>query len=295
METNAEHFSSAATTVRILETLRQARWWVLSLALLGLLIGLSIVIWSKRTYRAEAVLVPVSATQSESLDALSGSFGELAAFAGISGHANERSRLALATLKGKTFIAAFIRREDLMPVLFPHKWDIRRARWNSSPPTELEAVNRFDRRGILKVINNTNTGLVTIQVDWTNRLQVVEWLVSMVAQLNAELRDRAIQESERNIQFLSTQTQQTRVVDVKVAIDELIENQMKRLMLAEAQKEYALTFVDRPITPGPKDYIWPRPLIVLSLGTFMGALLGILVQLGVEHSKKVRKYRDSRR
>lgn len=235
--------------------------------------------------------MPVPVTQSESLEALSGGLGGLAALAGVGSRGDDRSRLALATLKGKTFTARFIHNKNLMPVLFPRKWDSRTGRWKEAPPTDLQAVRRFEGEGILKVIEDSDTGFVTIQVDWPDRLQAVDWLVSMVAQVNAELRDQAIQESERSIQFLTAQTEQTHVVAVKVAIDRLIESEMKRLMLAEAQKEYALKFVDPPITPGPKDQIWPRPRLILLAGAFAGTLLGVLVQLGLDHSRRVQKYR----
>lgn len=291
IELRSEQYSSAATTLRILRALRRARWWILCLASLGAVAGLLIGTFSKRIYRAEAVVMPVSVSQSESLEELSGSLGGLAALAGVGSHGDDRSRLALATLKGKTFAARFIDSEKLMPVLFPAKWDNRSHRWKESPPTELEAVRRFQGAGIVKFIEDSDTGFVTIQVDWTDPLQAVDWLVSMVAQVNAELRDQAIQESERNIQFLTAQTEQTHVVAVKVAIDRLIENEMKRLMLAQAQKEYALKFVDLPITPGPKDRIWPRPRLLLLAGAFAGSLLGVLVQLSLDHSRRVQKYR----
>lgn len=281
-----------AMTARMFDTLWNGRWWIITFVLLGIVVGFWIVASSKHVYRVQAVLTPVTGRESGSLDLLSGSMGGLAALAGISAPGGSRAQIALATLEGTSFTAKFIQDNGIMPLLFPGKWDPAAKRWRGPPPSQYEAVRRFSRGGIRTVLRDQDTGLITVQVRWSNPLQAVDWLVSMVAQVNAELRSQAIAESQQNIQFLTAEAQEARVASVKTAIENLIESQMKQLMLAEAQKEYALQFVDRPTTPGPKDYVWPRPVMILCAAAFMGGLLGILVQFGRDHVRRVRKYRE---
>lgn len=281
-----------AMTARMFDTLWNGRWWVVTFVLLGIAVGFWMVASSKHVYRVQAVLTPVSSRESGSLDLLSGSMGGLAALAGISAPGGSRAQIALATLEGTSFTAKFIQDNGIMPLLFPGKWDPTAKRWRGAPPSQYEAVRRFSRGGIRTVLRDQDTGLITVQINWSNPLQAVDWLVSMVAQVNAELRSQAIAESQQNIQFLTAEAQEARVASVKTAIENLIETQMKQLMLAEAQKEYALQFVDRPTTPGPKDYVWPRPVMILCAAAFMGGLLGILVQFGLDHARSVRKYRE---
>ena len=277
------------TFVRVLLTSWRARWWIVSVALLGAALGIVVVVVSKRVYRAEAVVIPVSARQGNRLDVLAGGLGQLAALAGINTQGDAESRLGLATLKGKQFTAAFIRDKDLMPVLFPGRWNSQTNSWTGPPPTMLQGVNRFDRGGIRKIIEDRQTGLVTIQIDWTDRIQAVDWLNSMVERVNLDLRNTTIAERRRSIQFLNAEADRTQSVGVKDAIYKLIETEMKDLAFAETQEEYALRFVDRPITPEPRDFIWPRRIFVVCLGAFAGALVGGMVYLGVESIRQARR------
>jgi uncharacterized protein involved in exopolysaccharide biosynthesis len=281
-------------TARMFDTLWAGRWWIATFVLLGIAVGFWMVASSKHVYRVQAVLTPVSSRENGSLDLLSGGMGGLAALAGIGTPGGSRAQIALATLEGTSFTAKFIQDNNITPLLFPGKWDPSANRWRGPPPSQYEAVRRFSRGGIRTVLRDQDTGLITVEINWSDRLQAVKWLVSMVAQVNAELRSQAIAESQQNIQFLTAEAQQARVASVKAAIENLIETQMKQLMLAEAQQEYALQFVDRPTTPGPKDYVWPRPVMILCAAAFMGGLLGILVQFGLDHARRVRKYRELR-
>jgi hypothetical protein len=194
--------------------------------------------------------------------------------------------LAVATLKGKNFTAAFIRDKGLMVALFPDKWDGRTNQWKGPPPTALQAVDRFDRGGIRKIIEDRKTGFVTIQIDWTDRIQAVDLLNSMVAQVNMELRKVAIAECQRSILFLTTETDRTQSLAVKDAIYRLMETQMKELAFAQVQEEYALKFVDRPITPEIRDFIWPRRVFLTCVGALLGVLLAIFIYLGVDASRR---------
>ncbi len=288
IESNMNTHSDRATVVRVLRTSWRARSWIVSVALLGAALGTVVTVVSKRVYRAEAVVIPVSARQGDRLDALAGGVGQLAALAGINTQGDSSSRLGLATLKGKEFTASFIRDRGLMPVLFPSRWDGQMNRWKGSPPTLLQGVNLFDRGGIRKIIEDRHTGLVTVQIDWTDRIQAVDWLNSMVERVNLNLRNTTIAERRRSIQFLNAEADRTQSVAVKEAIYKLIETEMKDLAFAETQEEYALKFVDRPITPEPRDFIWPRRAFLVCLGAFAGALLGGIVYLGVENVRQAR-------
>jgi len=118
----------------MLRTSWRARWLVISLGVFGAAIGVAVVVVSKRVYRAEALVMPVSIHQRGPLDAISGNLGDLAALAGINTQVDSSARLALATLKGKMFTATFIRDKGLMPALFPDRWDGRMSRWKGPPP-----------------------------------------------------------------------------------------------------------------------------------------------------------------
>lgn len=270
----------------LLQTSWRARWWIIALAALGAATGLGLAAVAKRTYRAEAVVMPISAREREPLEAIAGSLGGLASLAGISGQGDSGTRLALATLRGKQFTATFIHDKNLMPILYPDRWDASKGQWKGPPPTTLQAVDRFDRGGIRKIIEDRKTGLIIIQIDWNDRLQAVDWLNSMIAQVNMQLRDQAIAESRRSIQFLTSEGERNPSLAVKEAIYRLMETQMKQLTFAEGREDYAFKFVDRAITPDPRDFIWPRRLFMTCLGGLAGGILGGLVSVALESRRR---------
>jgi hypothetical protein len=282
MTQRALPFSGGFSPVRAaISFLWKAKSWLVAGTLLGGVVALWVIVAADRVYRAEAVLVPVD-TNGTSIDAVSGSLGGIAALAGINIGGESNQRIALATLRGKEFTARFIRERGLLPLLFPERWDQQRREWRGSPPTMIQAVDRFDRGGLRKVIENRQSGLVTIQLDWTDSQQAVDWLVSMVAALNDQLREGTIAESRRSIEFLTAEADKTQSTSVRETIFRLIENEMKRAALASAQPEYALKFVDRPLVSEAEDYIWPRPVFLMGLGLLMGWLLGGLLFVAAE-------------
>ncbi len=75
-------------------------------------------------YRAETLLAPVSEEQSAGLQTLASQFGDLAALAGINvGRGKDKTAEYVAALKSRAASVAFIKEQNLMPVLFADKWD----------------------------------------------------------------------------------------------------------------------------------------------------------------------------
>jgi len=259
--------------VQSIQLLWRAKWWLVAAAILGGLGGFWFVGKTERVYRAEAVLVPVSMRERGPLEGM-GDLSGLASLAGISLDSDSTVRVALATLRGKEFTARFIEDNNLMPLLFPDRWDAGAKHWRGSPPTMLQAVDLFDRGGIRKVIEDRKSGLVTVQIDWKDRAQAVKWLTSMVDRVNSRLREKAIGDSRRSIEFLTAESERTQSVPVRDAIFRLVESQMKQVALASGQPEYALKYVDRPIVPDSLDFIWPRPVFLVCLGILIGGVAG---------------------
>jgi hypothetical protein len=101
------------------------------------------------------------------------------------------------------------------------------------------------------------------------------WANDFVGLANNLLRERAIQESTRNIEFLNKQLAQTTVVEIQHVMYQLIENETKNLMLAHGRLEYAFTVVD-PAVP-PELRFSPRRTLMVISGLFIGGFLGSLI------------------
>jgi LPS O-antigen subunit length determinant protein (WzzB/FepE family) len=101
------------------------------------------------------------------------------------------------------------------------------------------------------------------------------WANDFVGLANTLLRERAIQESTRNIEFLNKQLAQTTVVEIQHVMNQLLENETKNLMLAHGRLDYAFTVVD-PAVP-PEQRFSPRRTLMVISGLFIGGFFGSLI------------------
>ena len=123
---------------------------------------------------------------------------------------------------------------------------------------------------------------------WSDPELAAKWANDMVASANARLREKAIEESQRSIEYLKREGEKTNVVAVQEAIGKLTEEQVKSVMLANVRDEYAFKVIDPAVMPEYRDIVRPRRALMLALGLVMGSLFGMMVAFG-------REYQSSRR
>jgi uncharacterized protein involved in exopolysaccharide biosynthesis len=233
-------------------------------------------------FRGQAVLVAANADRSmlggSSLgSSLGGSVGALAGLAGInlSGR-DEEIEEALAVMHSRQFTEKFITDNNLMPDLFAKQWDAAAGRWKVPPdrqPTLNKGFKALD--GLRTLDRDTKTGLITLKLDWHDRVRAADLANRMVDQLNSEMRARAGRAAEDSLGFLEKELATTREVGTREAISRLIETQVRQRMFANVTQEYSLRFVDRALVPDPTDKVSPRKALMTIAGMMLGVVLGM--------------------
>ena len=258
----------------------QRRYWIAAVAALFAVASVIVALLWQPVYRAATVMVPAVSERNglgASLGSALGQLGGLASIAGLNlgGGGNVETEEALAVLKSREFTEAFIRERQLMPLLFPTKWDEQRGAWKADvkPPTPAQAYKYFNKK-IRSVLQDKKTGLITLQIDWHDRQQAATWANELVERLNAEMRSRAIEQANASVGYLERELKATSTVATQEAINRLIESQIKQRMLANVTKEYAFRIVDRAMAPDRDDPIRPRRRIVVAVGTLLGVVVG---------------------
>jgi capsular polysaccharide biosynthesis protein len=170
---------------------------------------------------------------------------------------------AIATLKSENLTRRFIQDHNLLPLLFSKKWDERQLKWKTSDPDRVPTLwkgNDYFAKNVRRVTEDTKTGLVTLTVTWTQPQLAAEWANNLVELTNDFLRDKAIQESERNVAYLADQAEKTKAVPVRDSIYNLMESEIKKEMVARGSKEYALKVIDPAVIPerhsSPQKPVW---------------------------------------
>jgi len=237
-----------------------------------------------RTYRAEVLLIPASAERSSMSNALSSALGQLGGLASLAGlnasGSGSDTQEALAVLRSRQFTVDFVNDLRLMPDIFADKWDASAGKWRSAQPTAAKAYRVFDKQ-IRSVIQDKKTGLITVQIDWSNREKAAIWANELVAKLNSEMRGRAIEKSEANLAYLEKELGGTSVMATREAIGHLIEAQINQRMVASVNQEFAFRVVDKASIPDANDPVSPRRVLMTLGGAILGGIVGTIIVLSI--------------
>jgi uncharacterized protein involved in exopolysaccharide biosynthesis len=231
-------------------------------------VGLSYLL--KPTFRADTVLAAASSDKSAGgLGGLLGQYGGLASLAGIdvSGMSKSSINESLEILRSRAFTEKFITEMKLMPVLFPEK--------SAKPPTMWDAYKRFN--GLRKTAKDMNTGFVKLSIEWHDPKAAAEWANGLVRMLNDHLRARTIEESTRSINYLQEQLDTTVVTERRQMLVRLMESETQKIVLAQAQDDFAMRVLDRAVVPQEK--VAPKRLLILVSAFLGGLFLGIIIAL----------------
>jgi uncharacterized protein involved in exopolysaccharide biosynthesis len=272
----AERADDAIDIPALWRTLWEGRWLVTGVSAVFAIVSIAYALLATPIYRVEVLL---ASTAEDRLNTTSSGLGSLVSLAGINLGRSGDSMEAIATLQSRQFAEEFIRDKELMPLLFPDKWDARQRRWlgpEEDHPDMRDAVRVFTRE-IRRVEEDSKTGLVTLTIDWTDPEQAAEWAMEIVARLNARMRTRDLEEAERKLAYLQEQLKSTSLLEVREAIARVVEDQINAMMLAQAQHEYAFRVID-PAVP-PKERSWPKRTLIVVASTVFGGFIGVFLVL----------------
>ena len=228
-----------------------------------------------RTYKASITLSPVSDSSnrlSGGAGSLLSQYGDIASLVGLSTSGDSKRAESIAVLQSEALTERYVQQNALMPLLFARRWDSVRNIWKPGGdlPTLWKASQYF-KKNVRSVSLDAKTGLVTLQISWRDPAFAAKWANGLVDLANSYLREKAIEESQRNIQYLEDQAARTSVVEVKNAIFATLETEIKKEMGARGSAEYALRVVDPAIPPELPSSFGP---LLLALG---GCVLGFLM------------------
>jgi uncharacterized protein involved in exopolysaccharide biosynthesis len=175
---------------------------------------------------------------------------------------------SIAVLRSRAFSTEFIQRNNLLPQLAQAK-----AMPFVSSPGKLkmqDAVDYLDSH-VRTIYDDKKLGIVKITIRWQDPALAASLANDMARQLNIKVREQVINEATSNVSYLRSELEKSQLVALSQAIGSLMENELKRLMLARGSEEYAFRILD-PAMP-PARPVWPRPVFMAALGILLGGML----------------------
>lgn len=273
----------------------EGKWAIIAITFIFAVGSTAFALMQPNIYKASALLVSAERGGGGGLSRMAGQLGGLAALAAVNLGRGEASPAELATeiIRSRQFVGAFIQKHELLvPLMAAQEWkrttntlvldrkvyDEQNNVWlrkadgmHGATPTAQEAYKVFTNKS-LSISRDKETGLYTLAVSHVSPYIAQQWVNWLIEDINEVMRERAIREATRNLEYLSTQLQKTAVADMQAALYQLVEEQTKSLMLAEVQEEFAFKVIDPPVAPISKNQ--PRRALICVIGTLFGGFLG---------------------
>lgn len=257
-------------------------------------------------YKSEVVLSPVSEQGGVQIG---GQLGGLAALAGVSlgsSAGGDKTALALELLKSRDFVSRFIESNNLyVPIMAAVGWDrinnkliINSDYYNEensswirevdppffAKPSNQESFEEFKK--IYSVNHDKTNGTVTIAVEHYSPYVARDWVDILVKRINEEIRQQDLSEAQRSINYLNAKIKETNLADVKVVLYSLVEEQTKKIMLANIRPEYVFKTIDPPVVAELE--VKPKRVLIVFLAFILSLFAGCVVQI-VKYSNKSKK------
>lgn len=264
-------------------------------------ISLIYAVMSPNIYISQTLLTPAENNQT-SLGGLS-EYASVASFAGISlpSSGGDKSLEAIERIKSYDFFKEHILKvmplQDLLAIKYwdqelnkitydqksyndvSNKWVRKVSFPKKTIPSDQEAYEEY--LDIMSVRKNKN--FITISVRHYSPFVAQKLNKNIIDTINMSMREDEKMRTLKSIEFLNEQSNNANLAEIKKAISFLLQEQIKSLMLVEANDEYIFKVVNSPTAPELKSE--PRRSLIVILGALGGFIFGLLYILIVNYFK----------
>ncbi|MBU2985792.1 hypothetical protein KO528_10560 [Saccharophagus degradans] len=246
---------------------------------------------AKTTYQSKVVLAPTEESLGGGVSALAGQLGGLASIAGINVNSpsSDKKVMAIKILESRKFSLYFLEKYNLAQVLMASTsydfsneefvfdsalFDGSAGEWvEGKRPLNVDMHEKY--LDVFKVQEDKATGLVEVSAEFYSPKDLQKWLNALVFEVNEYMRRQDLEQAERSIRFLTEQLDETSLFKMQSVFFQLIEEQNKIIMLANARPEYIFRIID-PAFVSEKPS-WPNKVVVIFVALVLGMVFSALI------------------
>jgi len=244
----------------------------------GLVVGLAYALLTPNQYESTVEVAPVESDSSGSgKNGLLGQIGGLASLADIDMPDRQDDQTAVAVLRSNAFVSNFLRQAGALPTVEKDSRTIV-ARILGRTIVEQRAINRFRAR-LMRVEEDRHAGTKKLTIRSSDREAAARWANGMIQQLNAQERQRAIDESTNRLGYLDEQIKRATSVDVQRALSDIMEGELKAIAIARTREDYTYRVIDPAVPALKREPVSPNLPLVLFTGAITGCALAVFVSV----------------
>ncbi|MFC0444199.1 hypothetical protein ACFOD1_02685 [Pseudidiomarina halophila] len=274
------------------------KWWWLTLPLFLGLVFASVRAYLPTEYEASTVLAP-SEERTGGLAELAGGLSGFAGLAGIDvgGLRLNNTQLAIKVIESRTFKSLLIEKYNLLPnLLAVEGWDKSAQRpiydleiydpesntWHIEPKPETW-YGYGPLNDIIILDNDRTTRILNLSVKHVDPLFATQLVEIIVEEINRYMRARDKEKITRQVDYLTSVANEAQHTEVRESLLYLLQEQFKRQMLVEANKDYVYEIIDPVVVPHkPAGF---GALVWFIIGTIIGTFL--MLATNILHSYRV--------
>jgi len=283
----------------IFDVIIEGKWVIVSLSAFASIIGVIYSLSLPDIYESKALLVPVNSSSSIS-SSLQG-FSGLAGLAGISlpsSGAESVNEKAIQKLVSLSFFENNVMSGIFLPDLMAlQSWDYKTNTLNydediynknsnawvrdySYPNKQIPSIQesfRVFQNEHINISTNKKTGFVSLLVRHKSPYVAKKWSELLIREINIFYRQQDKLESKKAVSYLNEQIALTSLSEVKQVMAELLQNEIQKLTLIEANQSYVFDYIDPPAVMEQKSE--PNRAFICILSSLLGGLLSIFIVL----------------
>ena len=246
-------------------------------------------------YTSNALLAPTQ--QKSDMGNFMGSYSGLANIAGISLPSSSSSieSIALETLDSFKFYEENILPEIFLPDLMAYKswdqkldrpyydnslYDSQNNKWvrnvnfpKNIIPSAQESYTLFHDKHF-SFSKNKDNGFLLVTVKHKSPFIAKKWTEIIINSINSSLREEQKARSRKSIDYLNSEISKTNYPEIKEAISNILQSEIEKLMLIEANSDFVFRIIDPPIASEVKSE--PQRGLIILISTLLGALISLL-------------------
>ena len=279
--------------------LLEGKWIIVSLTAFISIIGVIFSLSLPNIYESKALLVPVNSSSG-----ISGSlqrYGGLAGLAGISlpsGGDESNSAKAIQKIQSLSFFENNILKNIFLPDLMAmeswnpetntlvydesiyikssNTWVREYSYPKKQVPSAQESFEVF-LTDHLSISEDKNSGFITLSVKHQSPFLAKQWIELAINEINNFYRQQDKSESEKAVIYLNQQISTTGLSEIKQVMAELLQEEIKKLTLVEANQSYVFDYIDPPAAMEKKSE--PKRALIFILFAVLGGVLSIVLVL----------------
>lgn len=271
----------------------------LKICIIGIIFGvisIAVALSIPNKYSSNAIVIS-NLSDSKSMGGALSNLSGIASLAGVSlgGGSTVSPEVLKDMLNSNSFVAEFIRAKGLEKeviatinytpetnkfVYDDKLYDDATGTWvrkfkfpQTLEPSDAELAEKFKESFSAKYDRKTKA----ISINFTSYSPEFskKTIVELVSYFNAFMRKRDLKDSENGLMYLQSELEKAKYSEVKNALQQVMEEQLKKLALAKTRDDYALRYVQEPMTPAKKS--GPKRAIICLAITVGGTAVAVIL------------------